>query len=81
MKNVFSFTIKALFVFKIFKFLSWMFERIKGTIKFGQFTNYNMINRFLEKSYTVWGGETFFITRETITKNLPDPFLKNQNWV
>ena len=30
-----------------------MFERIKGTIKFGQFTNYNMINRFLEKSYTV----------------------------
>ena len=30
-----------------------MIERIKGTIKFGQFTNYNMINRFLEKSYTV----------------------------
>ena len=29
-----------------------MFERIKGTIKFGQFTKYNMINSFLEKSYT-----------------------------
>ena len=31
MKNVFYFILKALFVLKIFKFLSWLFGRIEKT--------------------------------------------------
>ena len=37
-------------------------------MKFGQFTEYNMRNIFLEKSYTKCGGET-----------IPKPFFQNQN--
>ena len=31
MKNAFYFTLKALFVFKIFKFLSWLFGHVEKT--------------------------------------------------
>ena len=42
-------------------------SKIKGNqaIKFGQSLEYNMINIFLETSYTKCGGET-----------IPEPFLK-----
>ena len=46
MKNTSSyFILKALFVLKILKFLSWIFRHVE-------------INIFLEKSYTKCGGET-----------------------
>ena len=97
MKNAFYFTLKALLVLEIFKFLSWIFcqvvkhldqkdtnskfmmsppgkqaigtlilpsiSRSKGnqTLKFGQSTEDNMRNIFLEKSNTKCGGE--FIPR------------------
>ena len=32
MKNAFYFILKALFVFKIFKFLSWLFGPVEKTI-------------------------------------------------
>ena len=38
-------------------------------MKFGQLTEYNMRNIFLEKSY-----------RKCVEKLFPDLFLKNQNW-
>ena len=31
MKNAFYFTLKALFVLKIFKFLSWLFDHVEKT--------------------------------------------------
>ena len=31
MKNAFYFTLKALFVLKIFKFFSWIFEHVEKT--------------------------------------------------
>ena len=31
MKNAFYFILKALFILKIFKFLSWLFEHVKKT--------------------------------------------------
>ena len=39
------------------------------TMKFDQLIEYNMINIFLEKSYTKCSGKT-----------IPNPYLKNQNW-
>ena len=38
-------------------------------MKFGQLIEYNMRNIFLEKSYTICGGE------------IHNPFLKNQNFI
>ena len=96
MKNAFYFISKALFVLKIFKFLSWLFGHVaklldeedkvnfkfgdvtawltnncntrilfnisksngNQTMKFGQLTECNMRNIFLEKSYTKCDGET-----------------------
>ena len=90
-KNAFYFTLKALFVLKIFIFLSQLFghvEKRKDKVNFkiydvtayetivihilryisrckdnqteifGQLIEYNMINIFLEKTYTNCGGET-----------------------
>ena len=39
-------------------------------MKFGQLIEYNMRNISDEKSYAKRAGET-----------IPDPYLKNQNWV
>ena len=70
-KNAFYFTSKALFVLKIFKFLSWLKETIaihvlpnklrnkdNQATKFGQLREYSMKNIFHEKPYTKYGGET-----------------------
>ena len=47
-------------------------SRRKGnqTMKLGQSVEYNMRDIFLEKSFTICGGQ----------KLLPHPFLNNQNW-
>ena len=90
-KNAFYFTLKALFVLKIFIFLSQLSGHVEKrkdkvnfkiydvtayetivihilryisrckdnqTAIFGQLIEYNMINIFLEKTYTNCGGET-----------------------
>ena len=31
MKNAFDFTLKAVFILKIFKFLSWLFDHVEKT--------------------------------------------------
>ena len=43
-------------------------SKCNQTTKFGQLIEHNVINIFLEKLYTKWGGKLF-----------PDLFLKNQN--
>ena len=57
MKNAFYFTLKTLFVLKIFKFLSWLFGHVEKTGRLerqDQFQNkligFNMRNIFVEKS-------------------------------
>ena len=91
----FYFTLKALFVHNIFKFLSWLFGHDKNGLIRKIVRRYNPVNKqlqyvyfpisqelkaisqwslvmrnvFLEKSYTICGGELF-----------PGSFLKNQNW-
>ena len=58
MKNAFYFILKALFVLKIFKFLSWLFASVEETTWFkikGQFQNLrskNLVNKQLQ--YTYW---------------------------
>ena len=84
MKNAFYFTLKAVFVLKMFVKIydatTWLtnnsihilpnISRSKGnqTLKFGQLIEYNMRNIFAEKSYTKYSYMLF-----------PDPYLKNQN--
>ena len=73
MKNAFYFTLKAVFVLKMFVKIydvtSWLtnnsihilpnISRSKGnqTMKFDQLIEYNMRNIFVEKSYTKCAGE------------------------
>ena len=65
MENVFYFPLKALFVLKIIKLLSWhilsntISAIFQWTMKCDRLIEYNMRNIFLEKSYTKCGGETF----------------------
>ena len=74
MKNAFYFTLKAVFVLKMFVKIydatTWLtnnsihilpnISRSKGnqTLKFGQLIEYNMRNIFAEKSHTKCAGET-----------------------
>ena len=57
MKNVFCFTLKALFVLKIFKFFSWLFwSCIKTTwlersCYFWNLWRYNLVNKQLQYTY------------------------------
>ena len=60
-KNAFYFTLKALFVLKIFKFLPLLFghvDLVNQTMEFGQLIEYNMRKIFLEKPYAKCGGGT-----------------------
>ena len=60
MKTAFYFILKAVFVFKIFFFWSWLsnISRSKDnhTLKFGQVKEYNKINIFLQKSCRTEAG-------------------------
>ena len=40
MKNAFYFTLKALFVFKIFKFLLWLFGHVQKTARLERYVNF-----------------------------------------
>ena len=57
MKNVFYFMLKALFVLKIFKFLSWLFEHVEKTAwleRYDQFRNlwcHNLVKNELQYTY------------------------------
>ena len=50
MKNAFYFTLKALFILKIFKFSSWLFGHVakpldkKGQVNFKFYDNHNLFN-------------------------------------
>ena len=65
MKNAFYFTLKALSILKLFRFLSWLFGHVKNglrsksnqTMKFGQSTRWNMRNILFKKSFTKYGGK------------------------
>ena len=54
MKNAFYFTLKALFVLKIFKFLSWLFGHVEKTAQLerqGSIQNpwrHNLVNKQLQ---------------------------------
>ena len=57
MKNAFYFILKALFVLKIFKFLSWIFEHVEKTAwleRQGQFRNswlHSLVDKELQHTY------------------------------
>ena len=42
MKNAFYFTLKALFVFKIFKFLLWLFGHVQKTARLERYVNFKI---------------------------------------
>ena len=68
MKKAFYFILKALFVLKIFKFLSRRFGHIgkmdwlerSGTMQFCELIEYNKRNIFLQKLCVKWCRETSF---------------------
>ena len=57
MKNAFNFILKAFFILKIFKFLSWLFRHVEKTAwleRQGQFPNwwrYNLVSKELQNIY------------------------------
>ena len=48
MKNAFYFTLKALFILKIFKFLSWLFGHVEERLDYEEKVNFEMY------SFTTW---------------------------
>ena len=42
MKNAFYFTLEALFVLKIFKFLSWIFTHVEKTVRLEDKVNFKV---------------------------------------
>ena len=63
MKNAFYFILKALFLLKIFKFLSWVFGHVEKTVwlgREGQFqslSRHNLVNKQLKYTYCLTSHE------------------------
>ena len=85
MKNAFYFTLKALFVLTIFRFLPWHFVTYKNALT----RKMRLIPKFITSQPGVnkhenltW--ETFLFknhTQNVVEKLIPGPFQKNQNWL
>ena len=68
MKNDLNFTLKAHFVLKIYKFLSWLFGHVEKRL--------DQKNKVNFKIYDVMSW-LFLHTQNVVEKLFPDPFLKN----
>ena len=57
MKNAFYFTLKALFVLKIYKFLSWLFGHVKKRVDEKGKVNFRIFD------VTIWEANIFLFTK------------------